>query len=273
MLKCSLHDGNTLPPVGLGVWQASNREVESAVDCAFGHGYRLIDTASIYENEAGVGHALKNSGLPREAFYITTKLWNTDQMRVQQALEESLTKLHLDHVDLYLIHWPAPSQGYFVDAWKGLLAAKEQGLVKSVGVSNFQPEHIQRLQQETGITPVVNQIELHPLLSQPELVDWCQKENIAVQAWSPLAQGGAGVFNSKAVSTLSRGYGKTPAQIVLRWHLQRNVCVIPKSVTPERIRENIDIYDFSLSKQDMKAMDALNENRRLGPHPDTFVNV
>ncbi|WP_435927861.1 2,5-didehydrogluconate reductase DkgA [Dryocola sp. BD613] len=265
-----LQDGNVMPQLGLGVWQASNEEVMLAIDKALEVGYRSIDTAAAYKNEDGVGNALKNAGLPRDELFITTKLWNEDQQRPRQALEESLKKLQLDSVDLYLMHWPVPGKDHYVEAWQGMIELQKQGLAKSIGVCNFQVNHLQRLIDETGVTPVINQIELHPLLQQRQLHSWNATHKIQTESWSPLAQGGEGVFNQKIIRDLADKYGKTPAQIVIRWHLDCGLVVIPKSVTPSRIVENFNVFDFRLDKDELGEIAKLDSNKRLGPDPDVF---
>ncbi|WJV67332.1 2,5-didehydrogluconate reductase DkgA [Pectobacteriaceae bacterium CE70] len=263
-----LADGNLMPQLGLGVWRASNEETMTAVTEALKTGYRAIDTAAIYKNEEGVGQALKAANLPREQVFITTKLWNADQKHTQKALEESLRKLQLDYVDLYLIHWPLPQQDSYADAWRGLIKLQEQGLAKSIGVSNFHPHHLQRLKDETGILPVINQIELHPLMQQRPLNTWNATHHIQTESWSPLAQGGEGVFDQPIIRALAIKYGKTPAQIVIRWHLDNGFVVIPKSVTPTRIQENFDVFDFRLDKEELSEIAKLDCGKRLGPDPD-----
>ncbi|WP_145583730.1 2,5-didehydrogluconate reductase DkgA [Yersinia thracica] len=263
-----LHDGNLMPQLGLGVWQASIEETQLAVTKALEIGYRSIDTAAIYKNEEGVGQALKTTNVARDELFITTKLWNSNQNNPQQALEESLKKLQLDYVDLYLIHWPDPAQDRYVGAWRELIALKEQGLVRSIGVCNFHIPHLQRLIDETGVAPTVNQIELHPLLQQRQLHAWNATHHIATESWSPLAQGGDGVFDQAIIRELAQKYGKTPAQIVIRWHLDSGLIVIPKSVTPARIRENFEVFDFKLHKDELTAISKLDSGKRLGPDPD-----
>jgi len=264
-----LHDGNLMPQLGLGVWQASNEEVLVAIEKALETGYRHIDTAMIYKNEEGVGNALQSASVPREELFITTKLWNNDQQNAQAALEKSLERLKLDYVDLYLIHWPEPKQDNYVEAWKALLKLKEQGLTKSIGVCNFHIPHLQRLLDETGSAPVINQIELHPLMQQRPLHAWNATHNIATESWSPLAQGGEGVFDQPVIMKLAEKYEKTPAQIVIRWHLDSGLIVIPKSVTPKRIVENFNVFDFRLEKEEMSEIAKLDSGKRLGPDPDT----
>lgn len=266
----NLLDGNKIPQIGLGVWQATNNEAEHAVSTAFEAGYRSIDTATVYENEKGVGDAIKNSALNRADMFITTKLWNPEHNNVKQALSKSLDLLQLDYIDSYLIHWPAPNQNLYIQAWEEIIRAQEEGLIKSIGVSNFLPEHLEQIISATGVKPTINQIELHPLLSQQKTSQWCTQQNIAVQAWSPLAQGGEGVFDQKSIIELANKYGKSPAQIVLRWHIQNNVIAIPKSVTPSRIIENFNVFDFELTNEDLTTISALNQNKRLGPHPLEF---
>ncbi|PWC13155.1 2,5-didehydrogluconate reductase DkgA [Brenneria roseae subsp. americana] len=270
--KIKLADGNIMPQLGLGVWRANNEETVSAVTEALKTGYRAIDTAAIYKNEEGVGLALQQAELPRDTLFITTKLWNSDQKDPQKALEESLRKLQLDYVDLYLIHWPLPQQDTYVEAWRGLIKLQEQGLVKSIGVSNFHAHHLQRLKDETGVLPVINQIELHPLLQQRPLHIWNVNHHIQTESWSPLAQGGEGIFDQPIIRKLATKYGKTPAQIVIRWHLDNGLVVIPKSVTPSRIRENFDVFDFRLDRAELSEIAKLDSGKRLGPDPDSPRN-
>ncbi|EHD23398.1 MULTISPECIES: 2,5-didehydrogluconate reductase DkgA [Brenneria] len=267
--KLKLADGNIIPQLGLGVWQASNEETVIAVTEALKTGYRAIDTAAIYKNEQGVGQALQSVELPREELFITSKLWNSDQKEPQRALEESLRKLQLDYLDLYLIHWPLPRQDTYVEAWRGLIKLQQQGLVKSIGVSNFHTQHLQRLKDDTGVWPVINQIELHPLFQQRQLHTWNATHRIQTESWSPLAQGGAGVFDRPIIRKLAVKYDKTPAQIVIRWHLDNGLVVIPKSVTPARIRENFNVFDFRLDKDELGEIAKLDSGKRLGPNPDT----
>ncbi|KKI41683.1 2,5-diketo-D-gluconic acid reductase [Obesumbacterium proteus] len=268
-----LSDGNTMPQLGLGVWQASNEQVITAIETALETGYRSIDTAAIYANEEGVGKALANSSIARDELFITTKLWNTDQDNAAKALEESLKKLQLDYIDLYLIHWPAPAQDKYVTAWKSLIDLKKQGLIKSIGVCNFNIPHLQRLIDETGVSPTVNQIELHPLMQQKPMHAWNATHHIATESWSPLAQGGEGVFDTEIIHKLAQKYEKTPAQVVIRWHLDSGLIVIPKSVTPKRIQENFGVFDFRLDKDELSLIAKLDSGKRLGPDPDTFEKL
>lgn len=265
-----LSDGNLMPQLGLGVWKASNEEVVTAIHKALEVGYRSIDTATAYKNEEGVGKALASAGVPREELFITTKLWNEDQQRPAEALKESLEKLQLDYVDLYLMHWPVPANDRYVEAWKGMIELQQQGLIKSIGVCNFQIPHLQKIIDETGVTPVINQIELHPLLQQRQLHAWNATHKIQTESWSPLAQGGEGVFDQKVIRELADKYGKTPAQIVIRWHLDSGLVVIPKSVTPARIVENFNVWDFRLDKDELGEIAKLDAGKRLGPDPDQF---
>ncbi|EMH4163901.1 2,5-didehydrogluconate reductase DkgA [Pluralibacter gergoviae] len=265
-----LHDGNVMPQLGLGVWKAGNEDVVNAIHKALEVGYRAIDTAAAYKNEEGVGKAIKSAAVPREELFITSKLWNDDQKRPAEALRESLDKLQLDYLDLYLIHWPVPAIDRYVEAWKGLIDLQQQGLIKSIGVCNFQAPHLQRLIDETGVTPVINQIELHPLMQQRQLHVWNANHKIQTESWSPLAQGGEGVFDQAIIRTLADKYGKTPAQVVIRWHLDSGLVVIPKSVTPSRIAENFDVWDFRLDKDELADIAKLDQGKRLGPDPDKF---
>jgi 2,5-diketo-D-gluconate reductase A len=265
-----LHDGNLMPQLGLGVWQASIAETTHAVTEALEVGYRSIDTAAIYNNEEGVGDALQSASIPRSELFITTKLWNDDQGDPQAALETSLKKLKLDYVDLYLIHWPKPEQDQYVDAWRGLIKLHKQGLAKSIGVCNFHMPHLQRLLDETNTAPVINQIELHPMLQQRQLRAWNATHHIVTESWSPLAQGGEGVFDQPIIKRLAEKHGKTPAQIVLRWHLDSGLVVIPKSITPARIRENFEVFDFKLDKDELNEIATLDVGNRLGPDPESL---
>lgn len=262
-----LSDGNLIPQLGLGVWQASQEQARTAVSQALQIGYRHIDTASIYENEEGVGAGLRDSGVDREKVFVTTKIWNADQgfEASGKALEESLARLKLDYVDLLLIHWPAPAKGQFVDTWRAMIEAKKQGKVRSIGVSNFNPDHLQRLIEETGVAPVLNQIELHPYFQQADLRQSNAELGIRTESWSPLAQGKA--LDDSLVRDIAAKHGRTCSQVIIRWHLQLGLVVIPKSVTETRIRENHLVFDFELSADEMLAIAALDKGLRLGPDP------
>ena len=264
-----LANGVEMPRLGLGVWKAKDgEEVQNAVKAAIQTGYRLIDTAAVYKNEEGVGKAIKESGVSREDLFITTKVWNDDQgyESTLQAFEESRKKLGLEYIDLYLIHWPV--KGKYKETWKALEKLYEDGLVKAIGVSNFQVHHLKDLLSDAKVKPMVNQVEFHPYLTQKELLSYCNEENIQLEAWSPLMQGE--VVRVDVIKELAEKYGKTPAQIVLRWDLQHGVVTIPKSVKEHRIQENADVFDFELSREDMDKLDALNKNHRYGPDPDNF---
>lgn len=267
----TLNNGVSIPQVGLGVWQAKEgAEVERAVQAALQSGYRLLDTAAIYGNEAGVGRAVKASGLPREAIFITTKLWNAhhaygDALR---AFEESLARLDCGYIDLYLIHWPLPMEGKFTQAWKALEELYRDGRVRAIGVSNFKPDHLERLLNEAELVPTVNQIELHPLFQQQATRAYCAARGIRVESYSPLMQGGA-ALQHPVITGLAQQHRRTPAQIILRWHVQCELIVIPKSVKPERIRENIALFDFALSDEEMAAIQAIDREQRIAADPDT----
>ncbi len=263
-----LNNGVEMPQLGFGVWQVPDDEAVKAVGTALEAGYRSIDTAAIYGNEKGTGRAIADSGIPRDELFVTTKLWNGHQGydKTLRAFDSSLQKLGLDYVDLYLIHWPTPARDRYVDTYKAFEKIYAEGRAKSIGVSNFLPEHLHRLLGETSIIPAVNQIELHPHLQQNESRALHAEQGIATEAWSPLGQG-KGLLDVPALGVIAQKHGRTPAQVVLRWHVQIGNVVIPKSVTPSRIRENFDIFSFELDTEDMAAIAALNEDRRLGSNP------
>ncbi|MFJ2932923.1 aldo/keto reductase [Streptomyces sp. NPDC087219] len=266
----TLNNGVEIPQLGFGVFQVPDDETTAAVGHALRAGYRSLDTAAIYGNEAGVGRALADSGIARDELFVTTKLWNADQGydSTLRAFDDSLARLGLDHVDLYLIHWPAPARDLYVDTWRAIEKLVADGRVRAAGVSNFQPAHLKRLLDSGGLVPAVNQIELHPALQQRELRELHAAHSIATEAWSPLAQGA--LLAEPAIVDIAARHGKSPAQVVLRWHLQLGNVVIPKSVTPARIRENIDVFDFALSAEEMTALGALDRGLRTGPDPDTL---
>ncbi|MCX4965852.1 aldo/keto reductase [Streptomyces sp. NBC_00654] len=267
----TLNNGLEMPQLGFGVWQVPDDEAEKAVATAIESGYRSIDTAAIYENEAGTGRAIAASGVARDELFVTTKLWNGDQGHdaALRAFDASLDRLGLDYVDLYLIHWPVPAADRYVDTYKALEKILAEGRAKSIGVSNFLPEHLERLLGETSVVPVLNQIELHPQLQQSESRALHAKHGIATEAWSPLGQG-KGLLDVPTVVAVAQKHGRTPAQAVLRWHLQLGNVVIPKSVTPSRIAENLDVFGFELDADDLAAFAALDEGKRLGPNPAEF---
>jgi diketogulonate reductase-like aldo/keto reductase len=265
-----LNNGVRIPREALGVFQVEDSVAEKSVRCALKNGYRHIDTATIYGNEAGVGRGIRESGVPREEIFLTTKLWNDDMraLRVKEAFEQSLEKLGTDYVDLYLIHWPV--DGVYVQCWKAMEELYEQGRVRAIGVSNFQTRHLDALLKEARIVPAVNQIERHPLLTQLPLRAYCQARNIAIEAWSPLGGTGGNLLANEELGRIAKKYGKTVAQLVLRWDLQQDVVILPKSVHEERIIQNTDLYDFEISPEDMEKINALNQNLRTGADPDTF---
>lgn len=265
----SLNSGASMPQLGYGVFRVAPDQTAAAVTAALEAGYRSIDTAAMYGNEAGVGVALAASGLARDELFITTKL-NNDAHGYDAALrafDRSRKALGLEYVDLYLIHWPLPALDRYVETWKALLRLREDGLARSIGVSNFQPAHLQRLIDETGVTPAVNQIELHPYLTQPTLRAFGAEHGIATEAWSPIAKGGA-LLQDPVTRAVAEKYAKTPAQVVIRWHLQLGNVAIPKSATPSRIAENFAVFDFELDDDDVQAISELNRDERTGPDPD-----
>ncbi|ANF96948.1 aldo/keto reductase [Paenibacillus bovis] len=264
-----LSNGVQMPWFGLGVYKVENGdEVVSSVKWAIEAGYRSIDTAALYQNEDGVGQAIRESGVPREELFVTTKVWNSDQgyESTLQAFEQSLTKLGLEYVDLYLVHWPV--KGKYKDTWRALEKLHEDGKVRAIGVSNFQIHHLEDLLADAKVRPVVNQVELHPLLSQVELRNYCKEQGVQIEAWAPLAQGR--LLDNEVLQSIGEKYGKSIAQVLLRWDLQSGIVTIPKSIKQERIVQNADIFDFELSAEDMKQIDDLNQNQRFGADPDNF---
>ncbi|WP_406276032.1 aldo/keto reductase [Streptomyces sp. NBC_00191] len=270
----TLNNGVAMPQLGFGVWQVPDDEAAKAVGAALEAGYRSIDTAAIYENEEGTGRAVAASGIAREELFITTKLWNGSSVTwtrdaVLREFDASLKKLGLDHVDLYLIHWPRAMREDYLTIWKTFTEIEQSGRAKAVGVSNFKAPQLSRVIEESGVVPAVNQVELHPQLQQAELRAFHAEHGIRTEAWSPLGQG-KGLLEVPTVVAIAQKHGRTPAQVVLRWHLQTGNVVIPKSVTPSRIAENFDVFGFELDDEDMLAMAALDEGKRLGPDPDGF---
>jgi diketogulonate reductase-like aldo/keto reductase len=267
----AMRGGEAIRQLGFGVFQVPPEITEEAVALALEAGYRHIDTAAAYRNEAAVGLAVRASGLDRGDVFVTTKCWNDDQGReeARRAFDRSLERLEVDYVDLYLIHWPVPARDRYVDTWKTFIELRDEGLVRSIGVSNFQASHLRRLIEETGEAPAINQVELHPHFQQVGLRREHDELGILTEAWSPLAQGQ--VLDEPAVVEIAERHGRAPAQVVIRWHLQLGNVVIPKSVTPERIRQNLDVFDFQLSDAEIEAIDALDQGRRIGPDPETFI--
>lgn len=266
-----LNDGNTIPQLGFGVFQVPDDQAYDAVGEALRVGYRSIDTARIYENETGTGRALADSGVAREDLFVTTKLWNSDQGydSTLRAFDASLAHLGLDYLDLYLIHWPVPAQDRYIDTFRAFQQLKADGRIRSIGVSNFTVENLERLVEAVGETPVLNQIELHPGFAQAQLRAAHADLGIVTEAWSPLGQGTT--IANPTIRAIADAHGRTPAQVILRWHVQLGNVVIPKSVTPERIAGNFDIFDFQLSADDMFAIGSLDSpDGRLGPDPVTF---
>ena len=265
------NDGKQIPQLGFGVWQVPADEAAQHVTTALEAGYRHVDTAAAYGNEEGVGQAIARSGIPRDELFVTTKLWNSEHGydSTLAALDQSLSRLGLDHVDLYLIHWPLPSVDKYVQTYQALERAQRDGKITSIGVSNFQPAHLQRLLDEAEVTPAINQVEIHPDFQQTELRREHERLGVLTEAWSPLGQG-KGLLEKQELADVAAKHGKSPAQVVLRWHLQLGNVVIPKSVTPERIKQNIEVFDFELSDEDIAAINGLEAGNRIGPNPDTM---
>jgi diketogulonate reductase-like aldo/keto reductase len=266
-----LNDGEEIPQLGFGVFQVPPKDTAEAVTLALQAGYRHVDTAAGYRNEAGVGQAVHAAGLERDEVYITTKCFNDDQGydQAKRALRASLEQLEMQHVDLYLIHWPVPAHDKYVETWQAFIDLQREGLTRSIGVSNFQSAHLERIIAETGVTPAVNQVELHPRFQQQGLRHEHAERGIATEAWSPLAQGR--VLDDPVILEIAEAHGKTPAQAVIRWHIDIGNIVIPKSVTPARIEENFDVFDFQLTAAELKAIEELDAGERTGPDPDTFI--
>lgn len=269
--QLTMNDGRTIPQIGFGVWQVPDDVVTEATLEAFRRGYRHVDTAALYYNEGGVGAAIASSGLPRDDLFITTKVWNTDHGfdATLRAMDKSLGLLGLDYVDLYLIHWPSPTTGDYVETWRAVLDLQARGLTRSVGVSNFHVPHLRRIIEEFGVLPVIDQVELHPWLPQAEVRAFTAEHGILTEAWSPLASGG--LLDEPVLAAIGAKYGKSAAQVMIRWHLELGNVVLPKSVTPSRIRENIDVFDFGLDADDLAAIGDLENGHRTGPNPDEFM--
>ncbi|MEF2097111.1 aldo/keto reductase [Peribacillus frigoritolerans] len=266
----TLHNGVKMPQLGFGVFKVKNgNETVESVKKAIEVGYRAIDTAAIYENEEGVGQAIRECGVPREELFITSKVWNTEQgyETTLQAFDDSLNRLGLEYLDLYLIHWPGKDK--YLETWRALEKLYKDGKVKSIGVSNFHVHHLENLLANSEVKPVVNQIELHPLLTQVEIRDYCAKHEIKVESWSPLGRGN--LLEEPTINHIAKKHGKSSAQVLIRWHLQHDLVVIPKSITPSRIEENAQVFDFSLSLNEMNQIDALNKNERFGSNPDELL--
>lgn len=265
----TLYNGVKMPWLGFGVFKVKDgEEVVEAVKTAIQAGYRSIDTAKAYNNETGVAQGIRESGVAREDLFITTKVWNSDQgyESTLAAFEASMERLELEYLDLYLIHWPV--KGKYKDTWRALEKLHREGRIRAIGVSNFQIHHLEDLMTDATIKPAVNQVELHPLLIQSELRDYCSKHQIQIEAWSPLGQGN--LLEHPLLQEIAAKYGKSPAQVILRWDLQNGIVTIPKSVTPQRIRENADLYDFELTADEIEQINGLNENKRFGSDPDNF---
>jgi 2,5-diketo-D-gluconate reductase A len=267
----TLHDGVEIPQLGFGVFQVPPEKTQDAVEEALETGYRHIDTAAAYRNERGVGAAIAASGIPRDEIFVTTKLWNSVQgyESTLGAFQKSIDRLGMDHVDLYLIHWPVPSEGRALDTWRAFEKVHEEGGSRTIGVSNFRIEDLEMLEREAEMLPTVNQIELHPHFPQAELRAWHREHGIATESWSPLAQGD--LLVNETIAAVAARHDRTPAQAILRWHLQLGNVVIPKSVTPKRIRENFALFDFELTDDDMTEIAALDVGQRIGPDPASFV--
>jgi 2,5-diketo-D-gluconate reductase A len=265
-----LNDGHAIPQLGFGVFRVDPEQTERIVSEALEAGYRHIDTAAIYGNEVGVGTAIEASGIPREELFVTTKLFNSDQgtQSAFDAIDLSLEKLGLDYVDLYLIHWPVPKQDRYVESWLAMEQMKVDDKVRSIGVSNFQVHHLDRLAAETGTVPAINQIELHPFFVQRELRDYHAAHGIVTEAWFPLGGGAGDIMGTPTVAEIAAANGVTPAQVVIRWHLQNDIVVFPKTNSAERMRENFDVFDFQLTGEEIAAIDALDEGSRFGGDPD-----
>ena len=268
--RLSLNDGHSIPQLGFGLWQVPAAITAETTATALRLGYGLVDGAAIYGNEEGQGEGIRRSGLPREDIFVTTKVWNSDQGfdRTLRAAEASLKRLGLDHVDLLLIHWPCPRKDLYLDSWRALIRLRDEGRALSIGVSNFQEPHLTRIIGETGVAPVLNQVEINPRLQQPGLRAFHDTHGIVTQSWTPLGQGQS--FDAAPVQSAARRTGKSPAQVVLRWHIQIGAAVIPRSTREAGLRENLDLFDFALTEAEMAAIATLDEGQRCGPDPARF---
>lgn len=269
--KILLHDGRSIPQLGFGVWQIPDDTVDQVVHNAINLGYRLVDTAHFYFNESGVGRGIKQSGIDRDEICVVSKLWNSDHGHdlSRAAFKQSLKALELDYLDLYLIHWPVPKINKYVQAWEVLIQLRDEGLVKSIGVCNFNIDHLQNLLDETGVIPVINQIELHPRFQQKELRKFHADNGIVTQAWSPLGHGS--LWDEQTLLSIAQKHSKTVAQVILRWHVQLGVAIIPKSQSTERLRQNMQVFDFHLDDADMELIGNLDQSDgRMGPDPELF---
>jgi len=271
--QITLNDGNRIPQLGYGTFKVPPADTQRAVAEALELGYRHIDTAAIYGNEEGVGQAIADSGIARDDLFVTTKLWNDrhDADEPRKALQESLAKLGLDQVDLYLVHWPTPAHDNYLGAWQQLIKLREAGLTRSIGVSNFLVPHLEKIVTATGVTPVVNQIELHPAYQQRDITSWAADHDVRIESWGPLGQGKYDLFGTEPVATAAQAHGVTPAQVVIRWHLQHGFIVFPKSVHRERLAQNLDVFGFELTDAEVTAIDSLDTgdgSGRVSSHPD-----
>ena len=267
----TLNDGTVIPQIGFGVWKIEDDKAEEAVKSAVGAGYRSIDTAKAYGNEAGVGRGLKTSGVARDELFVTTKLWNDDHGydETLRAFDASMANLQLDVLDLYLIHWPVQSGDRYVDTWKALVKLKQEGRVRAIGVSNFMEEHLDRIVESTGVKPVLNQIEVHPTFQQLDMRAIHRRMGIATEAWSPLGQGDAS--NSSVLKAIGEKHGKSSVQVAIRWHIESGTIAIPKSANPKHIESNFDVFDFRLDDEDMRKIASLDDaDGRVGPNPESF---
>lgn len=266
----TLNDGRTMPQLGTGIWQIEDAKTPEVVAEALRVGYRLIDGAAAYKNEAGMGRGIRDSDVARDQIFVTSKLWNDAQGHdaALRAFDATMERSRLDYLDLYLIHWPLPAMDAYVDSWKALIRLRDEGRVRSIGVANFHEPHLRRLIDETGVAPALNQIELHPSLTQERMRAVNKQLGIVTQSWTPLGRGDS--FDAPAIRDAAARTGRTVAQVILRWHIQHGLSVIPKSEKPERLAENFDVLDFTLTPEEMSAIDALDRGHRTGPDPDTF---